>query len=61
MAQSFEFLREIILTGIFVAKSKFKSVDEYIASQSEPAQALLQRLRATIRKALPGAERFQPL
>jgi len=36
--------------------SRFKSVDEYIASHPEGVQATLQRVRSTIRKALPGAE-----
>src|SRR5271170_6634896 len=35
---------------------KFQSVDEYIAAQREPAHAILERVRAAIRKALPGAE-----
>jgi uncharacterized protein YdhG (YjbR/CyaY superfamily) len=39
-----------------MAKAGFKSVDEYIASQPEAAQAVLERVRKTIRKALPGAE-----
>jgi uncharacterized protein YdhG (YjbR/CyaY superfamily) len=39
-----------------VAKIKFKSVDEYIASQPETVQHALQRVRSTIRKAVPGAE-----
>jgi len=39
-----------------MAKTAFKSVDEYIATHPEGAQATLQRLRSTIRKALPGAE-----
>ena len=38
-----------------MAKS-FQSVDEYIASQPEAAQAVLKRVRSTIRKAVPGAE-----
>ncbi len=36
--------------------ANFKSVDEYLASQPEPVQAALKRVRSTIRKALPGAE-----
>jgi uncharacterized protein YdhG (YjbR/CyaY superfamily) len=36
--------------------TEFKSVDEYIASQPEPIQGLLTRVRSTIRKALPEAE-----
>jgi uncharacterized protein YdhG (YjbR/CyaY superfamily) len=39
-----------------VAKTAFKSVDEYIASQPEAVRGVLQRLRSVIRKALPEAE-----
>jgi len=39
-----------------MAKTDFKSVDEYIGSQPETVQGVLERVRATIRKALPGAE-----
>lgn len=39
-----------------MAKTKFKSVDEYIATQPENVQAILDRVRGAIRKALPGAE-----
>jgi uncharacterized protein YdhG (YjbR/CyaY superfamily) len=39
-----------------MAKTDFKSVDDYIATQPEDVQAILQRVRTTIRKALPGAE-----
>ena len=39
-----------------MAKTDFKSVDEYIASQPQTAQGVLERVRNTIRKALPGAE-----
>jgi len=39
-----------------VAKTHFKSVDEYIASQPKAVQHVLKRVRSTIRKALPGAE-----
>ena len=35
---------------------KFETVDEYIGAQREPTQAILQRVRAAILKALPGAE-----
>src|ERR1700679_3697373 len=35
---------------------KFETVDEYIAAQRETVHAILQRVRATILKALPGAE-----
>ena len=39
-----------------MAKTDFKSVDEYIAKQPEHAQAILERVRGTIRKAVPRAE-----
>ena len=39
-----------------MAKTDFKSVDEYIASQPEAVQGALKRVRSTIGKALPGAE-----
>ena len=39
-----------------MAKTDFKSVDEYIASQPEAAQALLQLVRSAIHNAVPGAE-----
>ena len=39
-----------------MAKTDFKSVDEYIATHPGDVQAILQRLCSTIRKAVPGAE-----
>ena len=39
-----------------MAKTNFKSVDEYIAVQPEAAQGILDRVRSTIRKAVPGVE-----
>ena len=39
-----------------VAKTDFKSVSEYIASQPEAVQSVLERVRRAIRKAVPGAE-----
>ena len=39
-----------------MAKTNFKSVEEYIASQPEAAQSVLERVRSTIRKAVPRAE-----
>ena len=39
-----------------MAKTNFKSVDEYMATQPEAVQAVLGRVRSIIRKALPGAE-----
>jgi len=39
-----------------VAKSSFKSVDDYIAAQPKDVQGVLQRVRSIIRKAVPRAE-----
>jgi uncharacterized protein YdhG (YjbR/CyaY superfamily) len=39
-----------------MAKTDFKSVDLYIASQPEAVQGVLERVRSAIRKAVPGAE-----
>jgi len=39
-----------------MAKTDFQSVDAYIAAQPEAAQRVLERVRAAIRKAVPGAE-----
>jgi len=39
-----------------MAKTDFKSVDQYIASRPETVQRVLERVRTTIRKALPRAE-----
>ncbi len=39
-----------------MAKTDFKSVDEYIATHPEDVQAILRRVRATVRKALRGAQ-----
>jgi uncharacterized protein YdhG (YjbR/CyaY superfamily) len=39
-----------------MAKTCFKSVDDYIASQPDSAQAILESVRAVLRKALPRAE-----
>jgi uncharacterized protein YdhG (YjbR/CyaY superfamily) len=39
-----------------MAKADFKSVDEYIASQPETVQGVLERVRNAIRKAVPEAE-----
>jgi len=39
-----------------MAKANFKSVEEYLTSQPETAQAILKRVRGIIRKALPDAE-----
>jgi uncharacterized protein YdhG (YjbR/CyaY superfamily) len=38
-----------------MARSDYKSVDDYIAAQPQPERAVLEQVRATIRKALPGA------
>src|SRR5262245_41171291 len=37
-------------------KTHFKSVDDYLASQPEAVKGVLNRVRSTIRKAVPGAE-----
>ena len=39
-----------------MAKTDFKSVDEYIAARPEAVRPVLRRVRAIIRKALPGAQ-----
>jgi uncharacterized protein YdhG (YjbR/CyaY superfamily) len=39
-----------------MAKTDFKSVDEYIASQPKAVRRLLEHVRSIIRKAVPGAE-----
>jgi len=39
-----------------MAKTVFKSVDEYLATYPKDVRAILQRVRSTIRKAVPGAE-----
>ena len=39
-----------------MARTDFKSVDEYIAAQPAAAQGVLERVRSAIRKAVPGAE-----
>ena len=39
-----------------MARADVKTVDEYVAKHPEEVQAILQRVRNTIRKALPGAE-----
>jgi uncharacterized protein YdhG (YjbR/CyaY superfamily) len=37
---------------------RFTSVDQYVASQPEQSQVVLERVRTAIRKAVPGAEEF---
>ena len=39
-----------------MAKTDFKSVDQYIAAQPEAVRGILERVRAIIRKAIPKAE-----
>ncbi len=39
-----------------MAKTDFKSVDEYLAAQPEDVRGVLERVRGVIRKAVPGAE-----
>ena len=38
-----------------MARTTHQSVDDYIAAQPAPARSVLRRVRATIRRALPGA------
>jgi uncharacterized protein YdhG (YjbR/CyaY superfamily) len=38
-----------------MARAAYESVDEYLAAQPRPARQVLERVRAAIRKALPGA------
>ena len=38
-----------------MANTDFKSVDEYIASRPEAVHGILERVRSTVRKALPAA------
>jgi uncharacterized protein YdhG (YjbR/CyaY superfamily) len=42
--------------GIAMANNDFNSVEEYIASQPEIVRGVLERVRSTIRKAVPQAE-----
>ncbi len=39
-----------------MARTNFTSVNEYLAAQPEAVRSVLERVRATIRKALPAAE-----
>jgi uncharacterized protein YdhG (YjbR/CyaY superfamily) len=39
-----------------MAKTNFKSIDDYIAAQPKPVQPVLKRVRSTISKAVPNAE-----
>ncbi len=39
-----------------MTKTDFESVDEYIAAHPENVQRILQRVRSTIRSAVPGVE-----
>ena len=39
-----------------MAKTDFKSVDEYIASRPKPVQQILKQVRSAVRKAVPSAE-----
>jgi uncharacterized protein YdhG (YjbR/CyaY superfamily) len=39
-----------------MAQIAFKSVEDYIAVQPQSSQRVLERVRSTIRKAVPGAE-----
>ena len=39
-----------------MAKTRFASVDEYIAAQPEASRSVLKKVRSAIRKAVPAAE-----
>jgi uncharacterized protein YdhG (YjbR/CyaY superfamily) len=39
-----------------MATNRFASVDDYIAAQPEPAQAVLRRIRDIVKGAVPGAD-----
>ena len=39
-----------------MAGTRFKTIDEYVASQPKGAQTALKRARGSIRRAMPGAE-----
>jgi uncharacterized protein YdhG (YjbR/CyaY superfamily) len=41
---------------VSMARTDFKSVDEYLATQPEATRAVLERVRAVIRKAVPKAD-----
>ena len=43
------------MATLSLAKTSFQSVEDYIASQPEAARAALQKVRNTIRKAVPEA------
>jgi uncharacterized protein YdhG (YjbR/CyaY superfamily) len=49
-------LKPIPGTSNDVARTDYKSVDEYIASQPKAAQRTLEQVRRIIRKAIPGAD-----
>jgi uncharacterized protein YdhG (YjbR/CyaY superfamily) len=44
------------ILALAMAKTDYKSVDQYVAAQPKPARAVLQRVRGIVRKAVPGAE-----
>ena len=41
-----------------MAKTDFRSVDEYVAAQPRDVQVILRQVRSIIRKAVPGAVEF---
>jgi uncharacterized protein YdhG (YjbR/CyaY superfamily) len=47
---------EIVGRRTNMTARKFTSADEYIGAQPESARAVLERVRAVVRKALPGAD-----
>ena len=44
-----------VVWGSTIAKTDFKSVDQYIASQPAAVRGILERVRSAIRKAVPAA------
>jgi len=42
--------------GVTIAKTGFKSIDDYIAAQPAAAQEVLSRVRTILLEAIPGAE-----
>jgi uncharacterized protein YdhG (YjbR/CyaY superfamily) len=52
----FAYARQMNPRRANMTTDKFKSVDDYIGGQPEAARAVLERVRAAIRDALPAAE-----
>jgi uncharacterized protein YdhG (YjbR/CyaY superfamily) len=49
-------MRDHVASVLIMPKTNFKSVDEYIAAQSDLLQSVLRRVRKAIQNALPDAE-----